>query len=107
MQTSGTYTSKKTNKEVSYTYEYEVYDTLQSANDVLGADKVLTLVQRMVKLDANNTAREKAKTANGDSTRKPLTEQEKQANKVQREQNKKMLDLLKGLSIEEVQQLLG
>ena len=108
MQTNtGSYVSKKTNQDVQYSYEYEVL-TSQEAIDLdtayAGAAK---LVQRMLKVDANNLAREKAKTANGDSTRKPLTEAEKATRKAERGANAQILAMLKskGLSLKDIESL--
>ena len=90
--------------EISYSYEYTVIDTAQDAIDTLGEAKVKSLVQRMLKVDGNNLAREKAKSANGHSTRQPLTEEEKADRKAKRAEDKCLLDLIKskGLSLEDI-----
>ena len=95
---SGNYVSKKTQKEVGFEFEYSAFDSLQEAIDTLGEDKVLKDVQRMIKLDASNTARESAKVANGDSVRKVMSEDEKAQAKAQRAQDKALLDKIKNLS---------
>ena len=108
MQTNtGSYKSKKSGQDVSYSYEYEVLtpaqvEALESA--YVGAGK---LTQRMLKVDANNLAREKAKTLNGDSTRKPLTEQEKAQRKSERQANTQLLAVLKakGLTLTDLENL--
>ena len=111
IQTNGTYTSKKSNKEVSYSFEYEQFDNLQDAIATLGGEaEVLKAVQRMVKVDANNTAREKAKSANGDSTRVLQTEEQKAEAKIKRQADKAILAKLKekGIgSLDELDSLLG
>ena len=80
----GKYVSKKSGKAVDFEFTYSTFTTLQDAIDTLGEDKVLKDVQRMVKLDASNTARESAKVANGDSERKVLSEAEKAEAKADR-----------------------
>ena len=97
----GSYLSKKTGHEVSYSFEYAIADgstpdsKLADLVASVGADKLVRNYERMSKLDANNTAREKAKSANGDSERKVMTVEEKQAKKVEREENKALLELLR------------
>ena len=49
----------------------------------------------MVKVDANNTSREKAKSANGHSTRAVMSEEDKAQKKVERQANKQLLEALK------------
>jgi hypothetical protein len=92
-----------------FEFEYPVFDSLQDAIDILGEEKALKTIQRMVKVDASNTAREGAKVANGDSTRKVMSESEKAEAKAQRAENKKILDLIKakGLTQEEIASLLA
>ena len=108
MQTNtGSYKSKKTGKDVSYSYEYEVLtaDEIQGLNAIFPDAGKLT--QRMLKVDANNLAREKAKTLNGDSTRKPLTEQEKADRKAERSASNALLAVLKakGLTLKDLENL--
>ena len=104
---SGSYTSKKTNQDVAYSYTYDVIDSVADAINTLGEDKVKALIQRMLKVDANNLAREKAKTLNGDSTRKPLSEQEKADRKIERQGNAELLKVLKskGFTLKTLQDL--
>ena len=103
----GKYDSKKTGKSVDFDFSYAVFDTLQDAIDTLGEDKVLKDVQRMVKLDASNTARESAKVANGDSTRKVMSEEEKAQNKAVNKLKTSAFDKIKanakqlGVSVED------
>lgn len=107
IQGSGQYTVKASGEVVNYDFEYDVFESIQDAIDTLGEDKALQTIQRMVKVDANNTAREKAKTANGHSTRKVLTEEEKAERKAQRQADKKLLEALKakGISMEDLANL--
>lgn len=98
---TGEYNVKDTNEKVSYSFEYEQFDNLNDAIEQLGETKVLRDVQRMTKLDANNTSREKAKTENGHGTRKAMTEEQKAEAKEERKQNKALLDRIKNLSKEQ------
>lgn len=103
---TGTYKSPD-GIDVSYDFDYLVIDTVQEAVELLGAEKVKALIQRMLKLDANNTAREKAKVSNGHSSRKPMSEEEKASAKQKRQADKDLLALLKskGLSINDLMKL--
>jgi hypothetical protein len=82
---SGEYKAK-TGLLVAYSFEYNEFESLQDAIGILGDVRALKQIQRMEKLDANNTARESAKSANGDSTRKVQTESEKAEAKALRQQ---------------------
>lgn len=82
-------------QEVQYNFEYIVIDSIQDAIDELGQDKVKSCIQRMIKLDANNNAREKAKASNGHSARQPMSEEEKAQAKAKRQADKALLDLIK------------
>lgn len=107
IQAQGTYKVKDTGEEVVYDFEYTVIDTVQDAIDELGEDKVKSLVQRMLKVDSNNLARESAKAKNGHSTRPTLTEEQKQENKAKRQADKELLTLLKakGLTVEQLKNM--
>ena len=98
IQSNGEYKAPN-GAQVSYAFEYEAFDSLQDAVAVLGEAEVLKQVQRMTKVDANNTSREKAKVKNGHSTRVAQTEEQKAEAKVQRQTNKSLLDALKGKGI--------
>jgi len=95
LTSSGKYTVKETGLMMDYSFEYPVFDSIDDAMELLGEAKCLALVQRMVKVDANNTSREKAKTANGHSTRVVMTEEVKAEKKAERASNKKLLEALK------------
>lgn len=98
IQSQGEYKVKSTGEAQAYEFTYEAYESLQEAIDTLGEDKVFKLVQRMVKVDASNTAREGAKVENGHSTRTAMTEEAKAEAKVQRANDKALLAKLKALS---------
>jgi len=95
IESVGKYTAKDTGASIDYDYSYAVYETMDDALEVLGEAKCLALVQRMVKTDAGNTAREKAKTANGHSTRVVMTEEQKAEKKKERAGNKALLEAIK------------
>ena len=90
---------------VQFSFEYDAFDSLQDAVASLGESTVLTLVQRMTKLDAANTTREKVKVANGHSVRKPMSEEEKAEAKADRQANKTMLDAIRAKGISSVEDL--
>jgi hypothetical protein len=91
---TGTYKAP-TGEDVSYDFSYLVIDSIDDAIDNIGEDKVKSNIQRMLKLDANNIAREKAKISNGHSSRKPMSEQQKAEAKQERLANKELLAILK------------
>lgn len=95
---TGQYTNKQ-GSQTQYSFEYQAFESLQDAISELGEDKVFRLVQRMAKVDANNTAREGAKVANGDSVRKAMTEEQKAQAKAQRATDRELLKLLKAKGI--------
>lgn len=98
IEAQGVYKSKKSGENVEYSFEYAAFDSLNDAIEQLGEEDVLKRVQRMTKVDASNTAREKAKVENGDSVRKAMTEEEKAEAKAERAKNKALLDKIKALS---------
>lgn len=95
IQSSGKYTVKETGEQVAYDFSFQSFESIEDAIDTIGEAKCLALVQRMVKVDANNTSREKAKVANGHSSHVPLTEEQKAEKKAERATNKALLDALK------------
>lgn len=95
IESSGKYTVKDTGETVEYTFTYRSFESIDDALETLGEAKCLALIQRMEKVDANNTSREKAKSANGHSTRPVMSEEEKAAKKADRATNKKLLEALK------------
>ncbi|KKN51713.1 hypothetical protein LCGC14_0620000 [marine sediment metagenome] len=92
---------------VSFTYEYTQYDSIADAIAEIGEIKALKDLQRMIKLDASNPARESAKVANGHSTRISLTEEQKADAKSKRLADKSLLEVLKakGISLEQLQSM--
>lgn len=106
--TTGNYNAPN-GQQVGFSFEYLQFESLQEAVSVLGEGEVLALIQRMVKVDAGNTAREKAKVANGHSARKPQTEEEKASAKAKRQADKALLDLIKakGIDLDQLQGLIG
>ena len=93
----GSYTRKATGEDIAYDYEYKV---IEDISDISSAE-ILALANRMLKVDGNNTAREKAKSANGDSTVKPLTPEQKEANKQSRKADSNLLKLIKAKGLSE------
>jgi len=93
--------------EVTYDFDYQVL----SKQEIQGLDAILPGAgrdtQRMRKIDANNAAREKAKSDNGHSSRKPMSEEQKAQAKAARQADKKLLDVLrqKGLTLADVMKL--
>ena len=94
----GEYKRKATGEAIQFNFEYPSFTDLQDAIDSTSEEKVFKLVQRMVKVDASNTAREEAKVANGDSTRVPMTEAQKAEAKASRQADKALLERVKALT---------
>ena len=93
----GSYTRKATGEDIAYQYEYKVLESIDDVAEV----EVLALANRMLKVDGNNVAREKAKTANGDSTARLLTPEQKEANKQARKADSNLLKLIKSKGLSE------
>ena len=106
IQSSGNYTVKETGESVSYDFSFSSFESVEDCIETLTESKVLALVQRMVKVDANNTAREKAKSVNGHSTRVIMTEEQKAEKKQARQADKQLLERLKA-NPELLEQLAG
>lgn len=94
----GEYKVKNTGEVITYDYTFQAFNDLQDALDTIGEDEAFKLIQRMSKVDANNQAREKAKVANGHSSRKPMTEEAKAEAKAERKANQALLAKLKALT---------
>lgn len=105
IQGLGSYNVKESGASVEYPFEYQEFSNLQDAIAVLGEDEALACIQRMVKVDANNVAREKAKVVNGHSTRKPMSEEEKAQAKAERAAGRKLLEALKAKGIKSIEEL--
>ena len=93
IESQGQYKNKE-GSQVSYEFTYTAFDNMTDALEVLGEDKALKCIQRMTKVDANNTSREKAKVANGDSTHKAMTEEQKAEGKAKRAEQKLLMQAL-------------
>ena len=106
IKSEGKYTSKS-GKDVAFEFEYSAFTNLQDMIDTLGEDKVFKNGQRMVKLDAQNTAREAAKSANGDSTRKVMSEADKAKAKADRKRTQEMVKLLLAKGVTSASELQG
>jgi len=101
---SGQYTVKDTNEVVNYSFTYPAYESLDDICEHMSEASLVKAINRIVKLDSNNPAREKAKVANGHSARKAMSEEEKAQAKVERQKNKAILEALKakGLTLEDI-----
>ena len=104
IQAQGKYTHKESGQDYLYEFSYTAIDSVEDAIASLGEDKVKSLIQRQVKVDANNTAREKEKAKNGHSSRQPMSEEDKASKKAERQSNKVLLDALKakGITLEDL-----
>lgn len=94
-------------KEYDFDFSFPVFDSIEDVIESLGETNTLKTVQRMVKVDAQNKARETARAKNGHSTRSALTEEEKAERKDKRAEDRKILSALKekGLSLEDIASL--
>ena len=97
----GHYKVKETGESVNYDYEYEQITGV----DEIDESKAVSLINRLLKVDANNNTREKTKSANGHSERQALTEEQKLANKEKRAIEKQALSKLKGLDADTLAKL--
>ena len=107
IESQGEYTVKATGAKVNYAFSFMAFDNLSDAIATLGEAKVFEAVQRMTKVDANNTAREKAKSSNGHSTVVKQTEEQKAKAKVARQADKALLVALKAKGISSLEKLQG
>lgn len=101
----GSYTRKGTGEEIVYSYEYPVLESTSDVNE----GELLAIANRMLKVDANNVAREKAKAANGDSTARVLTPEEKERRKAERHEQGAIIKALKAKgfgSLADIEKLL-
>lgn len=107
INTEGSYKAPN-GAEVKFPVSFQEFESLQDAVAGVGGEaEALKLIQRMVKVDAGNTAREKAKVANGHSTHKPQTEEQKAAAKAERASNKALIEALKAKGVKSVEDLLA
>lgn len=107
LKDKGQYTVKETGDIINYEFEFPVYDDLADIADSIGDEVGTRTVNRQAKVDNNNVAREKAKSANGHSTRTPLTAEQKAENKATRQANSSLLDALKakGLTLADIESM--
>ncbi len=100
----GSYTRKSDGAEINYAFEYDVLESVKDISET----ELLALSNRMLKVDGNNTSREKAKSANGDSTARVLSPEEKEERKQARKADGDLLKLIraKGLSQADLADLL-
>ena len=105
IESQGEYTVKATGAKVNYSFAFQAFDSLADAVDVLGEAKAFEAIQRMVKVDANNTAREKAKSSNWHSSVVKQTEEQKARAKVQRQADKAILQALKAKGVSSIADL--
>ena len=91
--------------DVSFEFQYEVYDTLQEAIQALGGEnKVLAMINQTHKEDCRNNASGSAKSENGHSKERNLTPEEKEARKQKSKADRELLAVLKskGLSLKDL-----
>lgn len=100
IDSKGEYTVKATGVKVSYNFSFMAFANLDDAIATLGEAKAFEAIQRMVKVDSNNTAREKAKSANGHSSVVKQTEEQKAKAKVSRQADKVLLAAIKAKMLE-------
>lgn len=103
----GQYSVKDSGEVVTYDFSYLVLDSVQDAIDTLGEEKVRSLIQRQIKVDANNLEREKTKAKNGHSSRPVMSEEDKAKAKAERAELRSIAQILKqkGLSLEDIENL--
>ena len=96
-------------KTITFDYSFETYASVEDAVATLGAGEVLSIINRMCKVDARNTSSQVAQSKNGHSVRKEMTAEQKAESKMQRALDKAMLDRIKskGLSAEDLDSLLA
>lgn len=92
---SGEYLYKEDGSKHSFDYTYPIYETIEEATDELGDSKVLAMVNQTSKEDVANNTREATKRANGHSTERVLSPEEKENRKEARREDRELLKLLK------------
>ena len=109
VQGEGKYTVEDTGQEVSYPYEFRVFEDKAD----IELEVLLSLANRQEKVDCNNEARVKARAANGHSTARVLTPEEKEQRKSQRKEDNADLKAIKaeakrqGMSVAEMLALIA
>ena len=103
----GSYTRKATGEGITYTFDYPVYETFAELIAEIGEDRVLAISNQTLKEDSANNSREATKRANGDSTVKLMTAEEKEANKAEKKEKNDMYKYFKaqGLTLEDLKDI--
>lgn len=101
---SGGYIRRSTGAEIRFDFEYTV---LEGASDIAPAE-LLALANRMLKVDAGNTARAKAKADNGDAAVRVLSPEEKSRRKAESKEVRELIRLAKaqGMNANDLKMLL-
>ncbi len=103
IQGSGVYTNSKDGAEVSFTFQYPHYETLQDAVDNCEDEgELLQLINRMSKVDARNTASAKAQASNGHNQR-VMTPEQKESNKAKAKTQRAVFSALQGKTADELE----
>ena len=95
-------------QDVTFDFEYAVFDTLDEAIAQLGGQgKVLSMINQTHKEDCRNNASGKAKSENGHSTRALLTPEEKEERNKERRAERELLKTLKakGLTLADLMKM--
>lgn len=89
---------------IDYTYEYNIFTSLADAESTIGEDKAIEYLNYAEKIKSNNSARVKAKSANGHSTARTLSPEAKARLKESRKQKNRIVQLAKskGLTPEQL-----
>ena len=109
VQGEGQYAVEDTGQVVTYPYEFRVFEDKAD----IELEVLLSLANRQEKVDCNNVAWAKARTANGHSTVRVLTPEEKEQRKAQRKEDGADLKAIKaeakrqGLSVAELLALVA
>jgi hypothetical protein len=103
--TSGSYAHN--GATIGFEYEFPVFENVQDAVANMGEAKVLSLIQRMVKVDAGNQSRLKAQIANGHAAARVMSEEQKASLKAKRKADAALIAALKakGISLEDIANL--
>ena len=85
---SVSYKVKETGENINVPIEYTAYDSVAEAIEEISEGKILAMINQTTKEDVGNNEREKAKVANGHSTRVLMSEEEKAEKKEARKVKK-------------------
>jgi hypothetical protein len=113
VQAQGSYSIPKefdnAGADVTFEFEYEIFDTLAEAQQALGGEnKVLAMINQTRKEDCRNNASGSAKSDNGHSTRVTLTPEEKERRSQEARATREMIKLAKskGLTLNDLMALI-